>query len=147
MIKKKTRKSDPADKKSAGSNKRTRRKKGLNPESVREGISKLVKSHAEKMTEAVIEEGEKGQLAPVKYLFEMAHIFPPPADGSESTSEEDSLAKTLLDRLNVPDKPVVHDEEDDEIEVISTKPAEQSETAEGQETADRGDADKGSATS
>jgi hypothetical protein len=146
MMKKKTRKSDPADKKSAGGNKRTRRKKNLSSESVRDDISKLVKSHAEKMAEAVIEEGEKGQLAPVKYLFEMAHIFPPPADGSESTSEEDSLAKTLLDRLNVPDKPLVHDEEDDEIVVIPVKPAERSEVGEDEESAGRNDADKGSTT-
>jgi hypothetical protein len=144
MMKKKTRKSDPADKKSAGSNKRTRRKRDLNPESVRDDISKLVKSHAEKMAEAVIEEGEKGQLAPVKYLFEMAHIFPPPADGSESASEEDSLAKTLLDRLNVPDKPVVHNEEDEEIVIISTKSAKQLSVGENEAPADCDD--KGSTT-
>jgi hypothetical protein len=111
MMKKKI-KSDPADKKSTSKSKPARRKKELNPESVRDGISKLVKSHAEKMAEAVIEEGEKGQLATVKYLFEVAQIFPPSTDGSQATSEEDSLAKTLLDRLNIPDKPV-HGEDDE----------------------------------
>jgi hypothetical protein len=113
MTKKKTENSDPAKKKSSGKRKSTRRKKDLDPESVRDGISKLVKSHAEKMASAVIEEGEKGQLATVKYLFEVAQIFPPATDGSQATSEEDSLAKTLLDRLNIPDKPVVGGEDED----------------------------------
>jgi hypothetical protein len=120
MTKKKTEKSDPADKKSTGKRKSTRRKKDLDPESVRDGISKLVKSHAEKMASAVIEEGEKGQLATVKYLFEVAQIFPPATDGSQATSEEDSLAKTLLDRLNIPDKPVIGGEDEDSVAIPAT---------------------------
>jgi hypothetical protein len=141
MTKKKTEKNDSAEKKSTGKRKSTRRKKELDPESVRNGISKLVKSHAEKMTEAVIEEGEKGQLATVKYLFEVAQIFPPATDGSEATSEEDSLAKTLLDRLNIPDKPVVGSDEEDSV-VIPTKCSEGSVISEGEEHSESEDDEK-----
>jgi len=81
---------------------------------VRKDISKLVKSNAPKMAKAVISEGVRGQLATVKYLLELANIFPEANDGSEATQEEDCLAKTLLDRLNVPDHPVVADQQDDE---------------------------------
>ena len=79
--------------------------KDTNPAEVRKEISKLVKADAAEMTQAVIGEGKKGQLAPVRYLFEMANIFPPVQDGSEATPEEDCLAKMLLDRLNAADKP------------------------------------------
>lgn len=82
-----------------------------NPAGVRKAISLLVEEHAEKMAEAVINEGKKGQLPTVKYLFEVASIFPPRADGSESSAEEDSLAKTLMHRLNLPEEPMVRDEE------------------------------------
>jgi hypothetical protein len=53
----------------------------------------------------VIGETKKGQLAPLKYLFEMASIYPPAPDGSQATTEEDCLAKILLDGLNIPIKP------------------------------------------
>ncbi len=58
------------------------------------------------MAQAVINVGKTGQLAQVKYLFEVAKIFPGPADGSEATADEDSLAKTLLEQLHLPTVPV-----------------------------------------
>lgn len=106
-----------------------RRKKELNPAEVRKDIAKMVESHAEKMAQAVIDEGEKGQVAQVKFLFEIANIFPAPTDGSIATTEEDSLAKTLLDRLNIPDKPVVADQDEDEVMVIPAKRVESPELA------------------
>ena len=57
--------------------------------------------------------GGKRQLATVKYLFEMASIYPPLADGSYATADEDCLAQTLLHRLDIPDKPIALDEEDE----------------------------------
>lgn len=105
----------PATKKSAKKKNRARGKKSeKSAAEVRKDLARLVKEHAAMMTKKVIEEGEKGQVAPVKYLLEMAHIFPEATDGSEATREEDCLAKTLLDRLNVPDHPVVADQQDDE---------------------------------
>jgi len=93
------------------SSKRT--KKEFNPAELRRDIAKMVGLEAANMAGAVIVEGMKGQLATVKYLFEMASIFPASTDGSYATTEEDCLAKTLLDRLNLPDKPVGRDDEDE----------------------------------
>jgi hypothetical protein len=80
-----------------------------NPKELRKDLVKMVEAEAEELANAVIAEGKKGQLATVKYLFEMAHIYPQPPEGSVSTTDEESLAKTLLDRLDIPDQPVLHD--------------------------------------
>jgi len=136
MIKKKAKKKVEAKK--GTKKKRTAEENELNPEEVRKDISKLVEEHAGKMAQAVIGEGEKGQLAPMKYLFEMAHIFPASMDGSQATKDEDCLAKTLLDRLDISDKPLVHDDDED-IVVIPAKRVEdlegdnQEEPSEGSE--------------
>ncbi len=101
-------------------------KKDLNPADVREDIAQLVKEHAKTMAGAVIGEGEKGQLAPVKYLLELAKIFPPATDGSQVSQDEDCLAKTLLDKLNIPDKPVIADQDDEEdATAIAAAPSEE----------------------
>ena len=65
------------------------------------------------MTQAVIDEGKKGQLATVKYLLEMAAIYPASTDGSQASENEDCLARTLLNRLDLPDEPIARDEEDE----------------------------------
>ncbi len=91
----------------------------------------MVESHANKMTKAVIDEGEKGQLATVKYLFEMAAIFPASTDGSHATEDEDCLARTLLNRLDLPTEPVGRDDEDELLKV--SKPA----MAAGKDTSQR----------
>ena len=96
-------------------------KKEFNPAEVRKEIAELVGLNAMTMIEAVIEEGMKGQVAPTKYMLEVAHIFPQVNDGSEATREEDCLAKTLLDRLNIPDKPVGRDEEEDFVTIPPRK--------------------------
>lgn len=83
--------------------------KKLNPADVRKDIAAMVEAEAELLGRAVIEEGKKGQLATVKYLFEVAHIFLEPPEGGQPSTDEESLAKTLLDRLDIPDYPVVHD--------------------------------------
>jgi hypothetical protein len=87
-------------------------KKELNPAEVLEVIAQMVKSEAALMAEAVIGEGKKGQLATVKYLWEVAKIFPEATDGSQASVDEECLAKTLLRRLDVPENPVGRDEED-----------------------------------
>ena len=97
--------------------------KELNPTEVRKDISRMVESHANKMAQAVIDEGEKGQLATVKYLFEMASIFPESTDGSHATEDEDCLAKTLLTRLDLPTEPVGRDEEDEPVKVAKAATA------------------------
>jgi hypothetical protein len=93
---------------------------------VLKNISALVEAQADKLAEAVIGEGMKGQVSPVKYLFEMAHIYPQPPAAIAPTKDEDSLAETLLDRLKIPKTPMVHDElqkeeEDEDVVVIQPK--------------------------
>lgn len=95
MNKKKTKKT--AGKKSA--KKRSGHKKGTDPAQVREEIAGIVKSGAINITAAVMDQAMHGELAPAKYLFEMAGVYPPASDGTQATEEEDCLAKTLLDRV------------------------------------------------
>ncbi len=89
-----------------------RNRKERNPEAVRNDIAKIVESGAKKITKAVMEQAMTGQLAPAKYLFEMASIYPASTDGTFSTVNEESLAATLLRRLDLPDEPIARDEED-----------------------------------
>jgi hypothetical protein len=83
---------------------------------VRKEITELVTDAASELTVAVVEEGRKGQLAPVKYLFEMAGLYPAPG-GAQEKPEEAALAKTLLDRLGLPHDPVIKEEGDAESKV------------------------------
>ena len=116
MIKRKGKQSKKAsgkDTKKAAKKKKVRKskpKKERDAKEVRHECSKLVKEDAREVTVAVIGEAKKGQLGPMKYLFEMANIFPQADDGSQTSAEEDSLAETLLNRLGIPTHPVVADE-------------------------------------
>jgi len=112
MIKKKAKKT-AAKKAAKNKSPATRKRKETNPAEVRKEVSKMVESEAVAMTSAVIGEGKKGQLATVKYLFEVANIFPPAPDGTQATEEEDCLAKMLLDRLKPPVKAQVEEETDE----------------------------------
>jgi hypothetical protein len=94
-MKKKKAKSKAAAKKAAKKGKKETEKKELNPSQVLKDISALVEAEAEELAEAVIGEGKKGQLSPVRFLFEMAHIFPQPTDESLTSKDEDSLARRL----------------------------------------------------
>lgn len=119
MIKKRAKGKTAAKKvgKKRSTSKRKNSKKELNPVGTWKDVAALVESHATKLTEAVIEEGEKkGQVSPVKFLFDMAKIQPP-AEGAESTEEEESLAKTLFRTLNLPIVPVpaYQDEAEDTV--------------------------------
>ena len=120
-----------------------RAKKESNPAEVRKDISKIVQSGARRIAKAVMEQAGSGQLAPAKYLFEVAGIYPTLTDGTFATEDEDCLAKTLLNRLNLPDKPIALDDEDEMGRVASataegsagrTEPETQPESSEGDET-------------
>src|SRR5208337_2347460 len=100
MTKKK--KSKTTAKKPAKRKRPAKPKRETNPAEVRKEVSKMVEAEAAEMAQAVIDEAKKGQLAPTKYLFEMASIYPPAPDGSQATTEEDCLAKILLDGLKIP---------------------------------------------
>ncbi len=100
----------------------TRAKKETSPADVRKKVSKIVHAKAVKMAKAVIGETDEKmrkdlQLATVKYLFEMAEIFPSQADQDAATEDEDCLAKTLLNRLNIPDVPIRRDDDEEAVSV------------------------------
>ncbi len=126
MTKKKA-KSETAAKKPAKAKSATKSRRDSNPADVRKKVSKMVKEKAVAMAEKVIGKTAEGvpedlQLATVKYLFEVASIFPPEADQDSATEEEDCLAKTLLRRLNIPEEPIRRDEdEEDEVETSAEK--------------------------
>lgn len=109
----------------------TRAKKHATSAEVRSDIAKMVNSGAKKITKAVMDQAMTGQLAPAKYLFEVAGVYPPLTDGSEATTDEDCFAKTLLDRLNIPTRPIALDEEDDSDRTSNPAPGTAFEQQEG----------------
>jgi hypothetical protein len=113
IIRKKKVTSKSAEKKTGKKKNAKKGKKTLDPAQVRKDIAQMVDWEAAVMVQAVIDEGKKGQLATVKYLLEMAEIYPASTDGSQASAEEDSLAKTLLHRLNLPEEPIGRDEEEE----------------------------------
>lgn len=108
--------------KAAGKSKKksTKSKKEKSPAEVRQELSKLVSDHAMTMAQAVIGEGEKGQLAPTKYLLELAGVFPA-SDGSAPTEREESLAETVFRKLNISTTPVKLSDEEDDVVVIPSQ--------------------------
>ena len=107
MIKKKA-KSKKTAKKTQRQKTRKATNRELNPSGVRKDIAAKIEAQADELADAVIEEGKKGQLATVKYLFEMAHIHPEVLEENK-LKEEESLAATLLDKLGIPQEPVIHE--------------------------------------
>ena len=90
--------------------KRVRRtKKPMDIARVRENITNLVGDSAEDIATEVIKVAKTGQLAPAKYLFEVAGLYP--ATEETAAKPEDSLAHTLLMRMGLPTEPVVCDED------------------------------------
>ncbi len=114
MIKKKAAKKSAEKKKNAKKRGKKRLKKEINPAEVRKEVSRIVEAEAVEIAQAVVDEAKKGQLAPVRYLFEVANIFPAQTDPEQATEEEDSLAKILLARIEAAPKPEAEDEGESE---------------------------------
>jgi hypothetical protein len=72
---------------------------------IRQQITDLVRNQAVPMVEITISEVDKGHYAAMKYLFEMIALYP--AAAQEKTQGEDSLARTLLRRLGLPEEPML----------------------------------------
>jgi hypothetical protein len=75
---------------------------------LREQITNLVRDQAVAMVETTIGEVDKGHYAAMKYLFEMIGLYP--ATAQEEKPGEDSLARTLLRRLGLPEEPMLENE-------------------------------------
>jgi hypothetical protein len=69
---------------------------------VREQITNLVGNSALDMVKTTMREVNNGHYLAMKYLFEMVGLCP--ATTPEATVQEDSLAKTLLRRLRLPEE-------------------------------------------
>jgi hypothetical protein len=89
--------------KSSGSGSGSRKPQNFG--TVRKKIGNMVGKKAVNMVGSAISEAGKGHFPAMKYLFEMSGLYP--AVEAEGTPEEESLAKTLLLRLGVPEEPIV----------------------------------------
>jgi hypothetical protein len=101
--------------KSRGGRKRTKRlttgkksRQATDLAAIRQQITDLVRNQAVPMVEITISEVDKGHYAAMKYLFEMIGLYP--AAAPEETEGEDSLARTLLRRLGLPEEPMLEAE-------------------------------------
>lgn len=116
-----------------GTSAKPRSKKKLDPAQVREEIAGLVKAGAKEIAKKLVAQAKvSGELAPAKYLFEVASIYPASTDGSQSSAAEDSLAKTLMNRLNLPDEPVARDEDGEPVAALPAASVEKSEESSGE---------------
>jgi|SRR6476620_4164953 hypothetical protein len=80
-------------------------RQGADLAAIRQQITDLVRNQAVPMVEITISEVDKGHYAAMKYLFEMIGLYP--AAVQEETQGEDSLARTLLRRLGLPEEPML----------------------------------------
>ena len=71
---------------------------------VLEQITNLVGNRAVEMVKRTIEEVDKGHYLAMKYLFEMVGLCPAINSDAGAEEEADSLAKILLERLNILEK-------------------------------------------
>lgn len=105
--------------------KRTSRKDKLTEAAeVHHRIAGVVKAEAGKIAQALIDRALNGDAAAAKYLFEFAGIFPTVGESNAEAKEEDSLAKTLMHRLNLPEEPIKLDEDEDGNTVMGHKDGE-----------------------
>jgi hypothetical protein len=80
----------------------TKRFEPVDVRALREQITNLVGNRAVEMVERTIAEADKGHYLAMKYLFEMVGLCPAINSGSGVEEEAHSLAKILLERLNIP---------------------------------------------
>lgn len=80
---------------------RNESRKPVDLSEIRREITDLVGGRALEMVETTIGEAESGHHAAMKYLFEMIGLYP--ATAQTETPETDSLAKTLLRHLGLPE--------------------------------------------
>jgi len=111
-----------AEKASAKKQNKTKEKeKEVDLEQVRKSIKVMVTDEFQEITQAAVDDAKKGQLATLKYLFEMTGVYPASTDDSGVKPEDDTLARTLLERLNIPFGPLPAHSDDEES--VKTAPA------------------------
>jgi hypothetical protein len=120
----------PAKKKSV------RVQKPANPMEMRQSVTDMVESEMQNITHAVVEEAKKGQLATVKYLFEVSGVYPSATEQSQGKPEEgETLARMLLTRLGLPLEPANSSDDEWPVKVptsAATRAGDDLDTAEDQ---------------
>ncbi len=79
---------------------------------VRKDISNLVGANATDLARAVMETGKTGQLAPVKYLFEVTGLYPA-VESNDAKPDPEFLAHMLMRKMNLPVSPIVNEDDED----------------------------------
>lgn len=100
---------------------KARKEKQMDAAQVHAQIAGIVKGSATKIAQALIDRALNGDAPAAKYLFEFARIFPAADDTNADAKEEDSLAKTLMHRLNLPEEPIKLDDDEDDKEATEEK--------------------------
>ena len=82
---------------------------------VRNGVTNLILKSSQDMAARVVQSvTEGGQVAALKYLWEMAGLFP--YEGGDN-GERDSLAKILLERMGLQGRvPVIAEDDEGDVE-------------------------------
>ena len=107
-----------------------RKTNNVNPAEVRQDVTNIVGGQAKKLTRKMLGEAVvKGQLATMKYLFEVAGVYPPATEGIIDRPEEDTLAQRLVRRLGLPEGPLPNEEDDDAPEQLVIPMAEDNGTS------------------
>ena len=75
----------------------------------RKNVATLVRMAANDIAAGLIEQAKSGELAPTKYLFELAGLYP--ATPETSSKPENSLAYALLKRMGLPTDPMSAEED------------------------------------
>jgi hypothetical protein len=112
--KSKTQAKDTVEKKNKAEQKSKKGDKKVDLVAVRKSIVVMVTDAVEGITQAAVDDAKKGQLATVKYLFEITGVYPPASDELGMKLEDDSLAKILLERMNIAIAPLTSREDDEE---------------------------------
>ena len=92
---------------------------------LREELKNQVGNDAPKIVTSLIDAAAKGSCGHAKYLFEMIGLYPAAALEQEDV-EEDSLAKTLLRRLGLPEDPILETVKSEGTSQDANKSAEES---------------------
>lgn len=134
MRKAKVTSKEPAKKPAKRSARKEKKPKDL--AEARKDITEIVRGEATDMAKAVVVEALKGQLAHMKYLFEVSGLYPVNL-GTEAKPGEDSLALALMKRMGLPVQPAISQDDD-----INGKQGSEARTPESEELGEKGSGEK-----
>ena len=75
-------------------------------------MTNVIAKHAEKMTEAIAAEAEKGHLQTFRYLLELMGVYPAKVVEEAEAEDSNDLARVLLNRFDFPYKGPADEEQE-----------------------------------